>query len=248
MEKITPYTKQDEYDLVNSGQYCIGWTVVDQSGKSIGKVTEMLINTDTEMIDSIIVNSSKRIAASDFSLSANEQVVVRGIGETAYDETQAHTETVETETNYAAMERNADARHVAGFTREAADNEITLPVIEEQLRIGKRAVQTGEAQVHTTVQETPVEETVRLREEKVNVERRPVDRPVENAPAAFREGTIEVTEMAEVPVVGKEARVVEEVVVGKEVREREETVRDTVTRTDVEVDELNRNADPRNNR
>jgi stress response protein YsnF len=49
-----------------------------------------------------------------------------------------------------------------------------------------------------------------------------------------------VRETAEVPVVAKEARVVEEVVIGKEATERTETVRDTVRRTDVDVDELNR--------
>ena len=39
-------------------------------------------------------------------------------------------------------------------------------------------------------------------------------------------------------MVSKEARVVEEVVVGKEVNERTETVRDTVRRTDVEVEQV----------
>ena len=92
--------------------------------------------------------------------------------------------------------------------------------------------------VRTRVIEKPVEEQVRLREERVRVERRPVNRPVTEADlAAFREGTIEITERAEVPVVDKQARVVEEVAVGKEVGERTETVRDTVRRTEVEVDE-----------
>ncbi len=46
-----------------------------------------------------------------------------------------------------------------------------------------------------------------------------------------------VTTRAEVPVAAKEAHVVEEVVIGKNVTEHEETVRDTVKRTDVEVEE-----------
>ncbi len=50
---IVAYTKQDDYDVVNDNQDCIGWTVTDQSGKDFGKVTEMLVNTDTEMVDSI---------------------------------------------------------------------------------------------------------------------------------------------------------------------------------------------------
>ncbi|MBE2271683.1 MAG: DUF2382 domain-containing protein, partial [Anaerolinea sp.] len=64
-----------------------------------------------------------------------------------------------------------------------------------------------------------------------------VDRPADADDLnAFRDQTIEVTERHEEPIVSKQARIVEEVVVGKEVDEHTETVRDTVRRTDVEVD------------
>jgi len=117
--------------------------------------------------------------------------------------------------------------------------ETALPVVEEELQVGKREVQKGGIRVYSHVEERPVEEQVRLREEHVRIERRPVDRPAGDADfSTFKEGTIEVTERAEVPVVQKEARVVEEVVVGKEATERTETVRDTVRRTDVEVERI----------
>jgi len=120
-----------------------------------------------------------------------------------------------------------------------AQGEAVIPVVEEELSVGKRAVQRGGVRVYTHVQERPVEESVRLREEHVTVERHPVDRPVTEADrAAFQEGTIELTETAEEAVVSKQARVVEEVVVGKEATERTETVRDTVRRTEVDVEEL----------
>ena len=48
---------------------------------------------------------------------------------------------------------------------------------------------------------------------------------------------IEVTETVEEPVVSKRARVVEEVVIGKEVNERTETVRDSVMRSEVHVED-----------
>jgi len=121
----------------------------------------------------------------------------------------------------------------------ANQGEAALPVVEEQLQVGKRPVQRGGVRVYTHVTQQPVEENVQLREEHVNVERRPVDRPVNPADmAAFKEGTIEVKETAEEPVVAKQARVVEEVVVNKEASERTETVRDTVRRTDVDVQPL----------
>jgi stress response protein YsnF len=78
-----------------------------------------------------------------------------------------------------------------------------------------------------------------LREERVHVERHPVDRPVEAGDDAFREGTLEIKERGEEAVVSKTARVVEEVVVGKQVEEHTETINDTVRRTDVDVQEVN---------
>lgn len=128
---------------------------------------------------------------------------------------------------------------VAGY---AGQGEIALPVIEEQLNVGKRVVQRGGVRVHTSVTTRPVEETVTLREENVTVNRRPVDRAVTDADN-FQEGEFSVTTRSEEAVASKQARVVEEVVVGKNVTEREETVRDTVKRTDVQVDEINVEAD-----
>ncbi len=247
---ILYYSQQDEFDLVNTGQDCMGWSVVDQAGTPIGTVTEMLIDPDAEMVDSILVDRKKRISAGDIALR-DGRVVVRGIMQDGNlemtESTTSTTTTTTTDTenqNYSAMQREANARHVSGVTREANENEVVLPIVEEHLRIGKRSVERAGVNVRTTSQEVPVQETVNLREENVTVERRPVDRAVGNAPDAFKEGTIEITETAEVPVVSKEARVVEEVVVGKEVTERQETIRDTVKRTEVDVDEVNRNDDP----
>ena len=116
--------------------------------------------------------------------------------------------------------------------------EARIPVIEEELHVGKREVEGGGVRVRTRVVERPVEEAVRLREERVNVERRPVNRPVSEADLnAFREGTFELRERSEEAVVDKTARVVEEVAINKEVGERTETVRDTVRSTDVNVEE-----------
>ena len=116
---------------------------------------------------------------------------------------------------------------------------IAVPVVEEQLRVGKREVETGGVRINTRVEEVPVEEQVTLRDETVHVDRRPVNQPVSSADLnAFQEGTIEVTETDEQAIVGKEARVVEEVVISKEASQRTETVRDTVRRTDVDVEQV----------
>jgi len=115
----------------------------------------------------------------------------------------------------------------------------TIKVIEENLEVGKREVERGGVRVRSRIIERPVEESVRLREERVHVQRTPVNRPATAADLnAFQEGSIELVEHAEVPVVSKTANVVEEISVGKEVNERVETVRDTVRSTDVEVENL----------
>ena len=110
--------------------------------------------------------------------------------------------------------------------------------MEEQLQVGKRQEEHGGVRIYSRVTSRPVEKDVQLREEHVSVHRRPADRPVSDADRAFEERTIEASETVERPVVSKEARIVEEVVVGKDVQQRTETVRDTVRRTDVQVDQV----------
>ena len=117
-------------------------------------------------------------------------------------------------------------------------NETVIPVTEENLVVGKREVDRGGVRVYRRVVEEPVTESVNLREEHVVVDRRPVDRAVTDADLRSGDRTIELTETAEEAVVGKTARVVEEVRVGKEATDRTETVRDTVRRTEVEVEQI----------
>ena len=114
-----------------------------------------------------------------------------------------------------------------------------VQVIEENLQVGKRMVETGGVRLRSRIVEKPVEESIRLREERVTVQRNPVDRPATAADMnAFQEGEITLTEHAEVPVVAKTIHVVEEVSVGKEVTEREEVVRDSIRKTEVDVEKM----------
>lgn len=118
-------------------------------------------------------------------------------------------------------------------------DEATINRVEENLEVGKREVSSGGVRVRSRIVERPVEESIRLREEHVHVERNPVDRPLTDADRnSLQDRDIELTERAEVPVVNKEARVVEEIRVGKEVNERNETIRDTVRNTEVDIDKI----------
>jgi hypothetical protein len=132
----------------------------------------------------------------------------------------------------------------AGASELTNEGEQVIPVVKEELAVGKRASERR-YRIRTYVVETPIEEPVTLRDERVVVERRPASGEVPSSPDALREREFEVTERHEEPVVEKRAREVEEVVVRREANERVETVRDTVRETKVDVDKqpADRNVD-----
>ena len=148
----------------------------------------------------------------------------------------ARTATATRSTQEQARAQTRVTNQGATTRRVEGDKEIAIPVVEEDIAIGKREVERGHVRIYSRVTERPVEESVRLREEKVTVERRPVDRPATDADfAAAGKDVIEMTEKAEEPVVTKQARVVEEVVAHKEVTEHTETVHGAERHTDVDV-------------
>lgn len=172
----------------------------------------------------------------------------RSAGWTGYDATsEEYDETLATEersrygtglTGAATALRDTDRGTGERISRTDADmGEEHIPIVEENVAVGKRSVERGGVRVRSYMVETPVEEQVRLRDETISVERRPVTGTTGDIPAdAFRERSISMTETDEEAVVGKEARVREEVVVRKDVEQRTETVHDTARRTEVEID------------
>jgi uncharacterized protein (TIGR02271 family) len=122
-------------------------------------------------------------------------------------------------------------------TGMGAGAQTRIPVVKEEIAIGKRQVQRGGVRVYQRVVDRPVEQEVRLREEKIDVQRKPVNRPASAEDlAAFKEGTFELQETAEEAVVQKSARVVEEVEVGKTAKERTQRISEKVRETRVDVE------------
>ena len=114
-----------------------------------------------------------------------------------------------------------------------------MEVVEEELEVGTQRVERGRMRIYSKVSERQVEEQVRLRDETIRVQRRPVRRAVSTAdPNLFRERSYEMTEIDEEAVVHIRAQVIEEVVIGKEVAEKIETIHQTLRRTDVEIEEV----------
>lgn len=139
------------------------------------------------------------------------------------------------------IDRNDPGRSDFDKTRFSSDRDLdrSIPIIEEEVNVGKREVRRGGVRVRSRIIERPVEETLRLREERVRVERTPADREATDAELeGFQDETIEVHEYGEEPLVSKSSRVVEEVKVGKDVHEREETIREKARKTEVDVENL----------
>ncbi len=136
------------------------------------------------------------------------------------------------------VEGNRTDKFSGSGTPARAEGERVIPVVQEEMQVNKQAAQTGGVRVYTRVSGQPVSENVTLREEHARVERRPVDRAATEADFNLKDEVIEVIETSEQAVVGKNARVVEEVVIGKDTTERSQTVSDTVRRTDVRVEQI----------
>ena len=155
----------------------------------------------------------------------------------SYGTTQTTTTTMAAAPVAAAPLPKAAATQTTMPTATAKGDD-TIKVMEERLVVGKRAVNNGGARIRSYVVETPVQEQVSLHSETVHIERRPVTDGRVVTDADFRERSVEMTERHEEAVVGKEARVVEEISLRKEASDRVETVRDTVRSTKVDVEEV----------
>jgi uncharacterized protein (TIGR02271 family) len=125
-----------------------------------------------------------------------------------------------------------------GTAQLTTDEEIRVPVMEEELTATVREQEAGAVRIEKDVVSEQRTLDVPVTEERVRVERRVVDRPVTAADAAaFEETVIEVPLRTETVDLQKQARVAEEVVISKEAEQRTEQVSGTVRREEVFVDE-----------
>lgn len=127
------------------------------------------------------------------------------------------------------------ARGATGQTVDQKDQDIRVPVYEEELIVGKRREEEGRVHIHKDVVEEPRTETVETQHERVRVDRVPLSGKVDSSDA-FQDRDIDVPLYGEEVVVGKQVRGVEEVRLHKDVVTDDEQVTDTVRKERVEVD------------
>jgi uncharacterized protein (TIGR02271 family) len=144
-----------------------------------------------------------------------------------------------TDGDVSAPDRTDGRDQVVARGHEAtAEDELRIPVMEEELTATVREQEAGAVRIQKRVVEEDRVLEVPVTDEQIRVERRIVDRPVgANETQAFEEIVIDVPLTKEQVELQKQARVAEEIVVSKEAVERTEQVTDTVRREEVYVDE-----------
>ena len=167
--------------------------------------------------------------AKDYGLYQEGNAQTTALGTSAASEPAAYP-------GMTATGMTATSTPAIGSTTSAIGDQ-TLQLSEESLVVGKRLVNRGGTRIRRYVVEVPVEEQVTLHDEQVVLDRRPVTNghPTD---AAFTERTIEMTATGEEVVVGKTSRVVEEVALRKEGHDHTDTVRDTVRKEEVAVEQV----------
>jgi uncharacterized protein (TIGR02271 family) len=136
----------------------------------------------------------------------------------------------------AAWQRDAAGQPAQAGYEATSDDELVIPLREEELTASVRETEAGAARLRKRVVTEDRVLEVPVTEEHLRVERRVVDRAADAAEGgAFEEIVIEVPLTAEEVDLHKQARVAEEVVVRKEAVQHTAQVRGTVRREEVEV-------------
>jgi uncharacterized protein (TIGR02271 family) len=230
-----------------ANQITIGDDVYGSDGDKVGKVAEVQPNylvvekgfffpTDYYIPMSAVAGASdgqiSLNVAKDAALNSGwdtvPEVVPTGMTDSG---------TVLTDGDVSTTDRGRGRAEVGAYEVAAAD-ELSIPVMEEELTATVRQQEAGAVRIEKDVVTEEQTLEVPVTEERIRVERRVVDRPATAADAgAFEETVIDVPLRSETVDVQKDARVTGEVVVGKEAVQRTERISDTVRREEVYVDE-----------
>jgi hypothetical protein len=115
---------------------------------------------------------------------------------------------------------------------------IRIPVMEDNLKPVKSEVLSDGLRLRSRMIELPVQRSLDGGEDAIIVLHDTGERQIrQHSFANFYPGEIELVATSQVPIVSKEAHVVEEVRIGKEVTETTATISDTERKTDIDVEE-----------
>jgi uncharacterized protein (TIGR02271 family) len=251
MDRVVPLNQLSGYKVADGEPDIRGWDVVASDGSRLGKVDDLLVDTQANKVRYVDVDMDGdarhvTVPIGYARLEENRhQVLVDGLGTeqlralpnyTHGGITRDYEEQVGRACNVTAPAATPDFYEADAFRNN--DREMRLTLNEEQLSVGKRQVEAGEVGVHKTVETQHVHENVQVRHEEVDVERRPITDPM--AAGAGRitetEDEIRIPLHAEEVVVEKRVVPTEELVVRKREVVETEGVDAELRRERAEVD------------
>ncbi len=214
-----PLSQLDDWELVHEDQDIRGWPLEDRDGNYIGTVQELIVDTDTEFVETIVLDNGEQYPNDDIELGDGVVYLRRA---EAPEPERAEPEQV---------------AEVAEPRTEAVETEGTrVQRYEEELVAEKTPRKVGEVRISKDVVEEEQELEVPVRREAVRVRRRVVDRPAADTSEAFqREGAIEVPVREEDVEITKGVRVAEELEIEKRAVQDTEQVTDTVRKERIDV-------------
>lgn len=119
---------------------------------------------------------------------------------------------------------------------EIANEPMVIPVIQEEITVDKRVIETGKVRISKRISEREELVDVPLLQEKVTVERVPINLFVETQPPVRQEGdTIIIPVVEEQVIVQKKLLLVEELRVSKQVVENHQPQPVILLKEEVEI-------------
>jgi stress response protein YsnF len=258
--------KGSDFEMADGDPDIRGWDVKDSSGKQLGEVEELIFDTQSLKVRYLVVDLEENdfnledkevlvpVGIAELHQKADD-VILTGISPEQlralpeFDEDRFDTDHETSVRNVfgglgaaALSGKNDDDFYNHEHFNEAnlyrnrsseldMEEEKSLPIVSKEMQVGKKDVPTGGLRLRSRLVEKEVEQDINLRHEQVQVDRTQVDRPATNSD--YREKNLEEHE---IPVVSKEATVVEEISPRKDVSERDETISDTLRTTDVDME------------
>jgi uncharacterized protein (TIGR02271 family) len=233
-EQLKPMSELPDYKVEPGDPDPRGWTVKTPDGRVAGRVEDLVIDLSAMKVRHLIVmpeGSSASAEGRSILLNASDVDVRKDSREVIAR-------------SFPGTSGTAD--RTAG-TAAARGTEPVLTRSEEELNIGKREVERGEARIGKHVETEHVSEPITRRHEEVVVERRPVEAGA-RADASIGNDEIRVPLMEEEVVVEKRAVVKEELVVGKQMVEERDTVEADVRREEIDIEHPRPGTSPRDPR
>ncbi|MDP9474550.1 MAG: PRC and DUF2382 domain-containing protein [Actinomycetota bacterium] len=194
--------------LEDSEPDILGWAARDEAGNEVGTVSDLLLNTETDYVDALLLEDGEEYPIDDVEIGSGSVLLRRGVG--------------------------TPIEGKPGRPAAEAD-ELTVQRSEEELRAGVREREAGRIKVRKQVKTEREQVRVPKRREEVAVDRVPVNEP--GSESEIGEDDVSVPVVEEEVVVEKRPVVKEEVRIRKDVVADEEVVEEEVRKEEVDIDD-----------